>query len=149
MMPESARILTTACPNQAVPLEGCQRECGKVIRSASPRRSRYTEPSSLPPFCTVRTPGFSTGSRSGYFSGFIKAACAPFLASNGKTTCQTMKSSSQPAQHRVNLASDASTLGWPHHKDGEIYAYPKQSSSANSQKESVIVVLQESVTKTS
>ena len=36
-------------------------------------------------------------SRSGYLSSFIVAACSPSLASNGKTTCQTKKSSRKPA----------------------------------------------------
>ena len=39
----------------------------------------------------------TTGSRSGYSSGFTNAACAPSLASNGKTTCLTKKSSREPA----------------------------------------------------
>ena len=89
---QSARILAAAWPKPAVPLEDCQREYGRVIRSASPRRSRYTEPQSFPPSCKVQRPGFSTGSRSGYLSGFINAACTPSLASNGKTTCQTKQS---------------------------------------------------------
>ena len=77
--------------------------------------------------------------------------CAPSLSSNSKTTCRTKKSSgSQPAQHRVHLASGAAVLGWPRHKDERrAYACPKQSSSASSKKESVIVALQESVTKIS
>ena len=41
--------------------------------------------------------GFSTGSRPSYLSGFTNAAYAPSLASNGKTTCQTKKSSREPA----------------------------------------------------
>ena len=69
----------------------------RATRSASPRSSRYTGLSSLPPSCTVQRPGFSIGSRSDYWSGFTNAACAPFLASNGKTTCQTKKSSREPA----------------------------------------------------
>ena len=97
MMPQSARILTTACPKPAVPLEDCQREYGRVMRSASPHRSRSTEPSSFPPSCTVLRPGFSFKSRSGYWSGFTNAACAPSLASNGKTACRTKKSSRDPA----------------------------------------------------
>ena len=77
------------------------------------------EPSSFPPSCTVQRPGFSTGSRSGYFSGFIDAACAPSLVSNGKTMYQTKKSSRKPpAQHRVHLASGEGVLGWPRVKDG-------------------------------
>ena len=92
---------------------------GRVTRSASPQRSRCTGPSSFPPSCTVQRPGFSIGSRSGYWSGFTNASCAPSLESHGKTTCQTKKSSrEQAAQHRVNLASGAAALGWPRHKDG-------------------------------
>ena len=97
MMPQSARILTTARPKPAVPLEDCQREYGRAIRSASPRSSRYTGPSSLPPSCTVQRPRFSIGSRSGYWSGLTNAACAPSLALNGKTMCRTKKSSREPA----------------------------------------------------
>ena len=96
MTPQSARILTTACSKLAVPLEDCQIEYGRATRSTSPRSSRYTGPSSLPPSCTVQRPGFSIGSRSGYWSGFTNAACAPSLASNGKTTCRTKKSSREP-----------------------------------------------------
>ena len=40
----------------------CQREYGRVTRSASPQRSRYTGPSLFPPSCTVQKPGFSIGS---------------------------------------------------------------------------------------
>ena len=35
-MPQSAKILTTACPKPAVLLEDCHRECGIIIRSSSP-----------------------------------------------------------------------------------------------------------------
>ena len=96
MMPQSARILTTVCPKPAVPLEDCQREYGRATRSASPRSSRYTRPSSLPPSCTGQKPGFSIRSRSGYWSSFINAACAPSLASNGKTMCRMKKSPREP-----------------------------------------------------
>ena len=66
MMLQSARILPTARPKPAVPLKVCQKECSRIIRSASSRRFRNAEPSSFPLSCTVQTPGFSTGSRSGY-----------------------------------------------------------------------------------
>ena len=148
MMPQSARILTTARPKPAVPLEDCQREYGRAIRSASPRSSRYTGPSSLPPSCTVQRPRFSIGSRSGYWSGLTNAACAPSLALNGKTMCRTKKSSREPACpaynpscFRCSCAGLAASQGW------KTYACQKQSSSASSKKESAIVVLQESVTK--
>ena len=150
MMPQSARILTTACPKPAVPLEDCQREYGRVTRSASPQRSRYTGPSSSLSSCTVQRPGFSIRSRSGYWSGFTNAACTPSLASNGKTTCRTKKSSREPACpalspscFRCSCTGLAKPQGW------KTYACQKQSSSANSKKESAIVVFQESVTKMS
>ena len=65
MMPQSAMILTTACPKPEVPSEDSQRECSGVIHSASPRRSRNTEPSSSPPSCMAKRPAPSIGSRSG------------------------------------------------------------------------------------
>ena len=42
-------------------------------------------------------PTFSIGSRSGYWSSFTNAACAPFLASNSKSTCRMKKCSREPA----------------------------------------------------
>ena len=48
---------------------------------------------------------------------------------------------SQPAQHRVHLASGAAALGWPHQKD-ERRMHPK---SSLPQMESVIMVFQKSV----
>ena len=54
---------------------------------------------------------------------------------------------SQPAQHRVHLASGAAVLGWPRYKDRRrAHAESKRTSS---RKESAIVVLQKSVTKIS
>ena len=101
-MPQSARILTTACPKPAVPLEDCHREYGKATRSASPRSSRYTGPSSFPPSCTVQR--------------LTNAACAPQMAK--PRVERRSPQESQPAQHRVHLASGAAALGWPRHKDG-------------------------------
>ena len=73
----------------------------------------------FPPSCTVQGPRFSTGSRSGYLSSFTKAVRAPSLASNSKTIYICIKwrnpQESQPAQHRVHLASGTVALGWPHH----------------------------------
>ena len=98
----------------------------------------------------MQRPGFSIGSRSGYWSGFTNAACAPSLESNGKTTCRTKKSSREPACQawspscfRCSCAGLAMSKGW------KTYACPKQSSSASSKKKRAIVVLQESGTKTS
>ena len=90
----------------------------------------------------------SVGNRSGYWSGFIKAAFAPSLAFNGKTTCRTKKSSREPACPALSpsypwcsCAGLAISQGWKRH------ACPKLSSSASSKKESAIVALQESFTK--
>ena len=98
----------------------------------------------------MQTPGFSTGSRPGYWSAFTNAACAPSLESNGKTMCRTKKSSREPACpayspscFRCSCAGLAASQGW------KTYACLKQSSSASSKKESAIVMFQESVTKIS
>ena len=131
MMPQSARILSTAYPKPVVPLKDYQRECGRVTRSASPQRFNYTEPSSFSPSCTVQRPVFSIGSRSGYWSDFTNAACTPSSASNGKTTCRTKRSAREPACpasspscFRCSCAGLAMSQGW------KTYACPKQSSSA-------------------
>ena len=76
----AARILTTTFPKPAVSVEDCRREYGRVLHSAAPQRSRYTEPSSFQPSCTVQRPGFSTRSGSGYMRDFTSAAGAPSLA---------------------------------------------------------------------
>ena len=146
MMQQSARILTTARQKPTVPLEDCQREYGRVTRSASPQRSRYAEPSSFPPSCTVHRPGFVIGSRSGYWSGFTDAARAQSLASKGKTTCPTKKSSREPACSAESpTCSECSCAGLTWSQGWTTYACPKQSSSASSEKESAIVVLQENL----
>ena len=94
----------------------------------------------LPPPCTVQRPGFSIGSRSGYCSGFTNAACAPSLASNGKTTCRTNKSSREPAFpawspscFRCSCAGLVMSQTW------KTYACSKQSSSASSKKKSCLL----------
>ena len=84
-----------------------------------------------------------------YLSGFTNTACAPSLASLMARLRVKRRDpqESQPAQHRghfrCSCAGQATSQGW------KTYACPKQSSSAMSKKESVIVALQESVTKTS
>ena len=118
-MPQSARILTITCPKPAVAVEDCQGKYCRVTRCASPQRSNYTRPSSSPPSCTVQRPGFSIRSRSGYWSGFTNAACTASLASMARPHVEKRSpQESQPAQHRVHLASSAAALGWPRHKDG-------------------------------
>ena len=146
-MPQSARILTTACPKPTVPLEDCQREYGRVTRSASPQRSRYTGPSSFPPSCTLQRHGFSIGSRSSYWSGFTNAACAPSLPSNGKTTCRTKKSSREPAYPSYSSSCfSCSCAGLSTSQEWKTYTCQ---SSLLQRVPRRIVVLQESVSKTS
>ena len=150
MIPPVSKDLETACPKPEVPLVDCQREYGRVTRSAPPQRFRYTVPSSFPSSCTAQRRGFSIGSRSGYWSGFIYAACAPSLAPMARPRVERRShQDSQPAQHRVHLASDAFALGWPCSQGWKMCACPEHSSSASSKKENAIAVLQESVTKTS
>ena len=118
MMPQSARILTTVCPIQPF-LRKTVRGYGTITRSASPRRSRHTELSPFLPSCTAQRPGFSTGSRSGYLSGFVNAVCAPSLHQMARLrVTQRRPQEIQPAQHRAHLASGAAALDWPRHKDG-------------------------------
>ena len=94
-------------------------------------------------------PGVSIGSRSGYCSGSTNAACASPLASNGKTTCQT-KFSREPACPTQSPSCVRCSFAWPATSQGcKTYACPKQSSSASSKTEIMILVLQERVTKTS
>ena len=118
-MPQSAMILTTACPKPAVPLEDCQRECCRVIHSASPRRSRYTESSSFPPSCTAKRPGSSIGSRPGPFSYFINKLTLRHLHQMARLCVKRRgRPEIQPAHHKAHGVSGAVSLGWPRHKDG-------------------------------
>ena len=131
----------------------CGRLSKRVWQSYSLRLSTKIQVyrlSSFPPSCTVQRPGFSIGSRSGCWSSFTNAACAPSLPSNGKTTCKTKNSSREPAcpayspsYFKCSCAGQATSQRWKR------FACPEQSSSASSKKESAIVVLQESITKTS
>ena len=114
-----SRMMTTTCPKLAVPLEDCQREYGRVTCSTSPQKSRYMGPLSFTPSCMVQRPGFSIGSRSGYLSGFTNSTCTLSLASKARLRVERRSpQESQPAQHRVHLASGAVALGWSRHKDG-------------------------------
>ena len=100
-------------------MEDCQREYDRVMRSASPQRSRYTGPSSFPPSCTVRKPGFSIESRSA--AGAVSPtllALHPWHQMARRRVERRSPQESQPAQHRVHPASGADALGWPRHEDG-------------------------------
>ena len=59
--------------------------------------SLHKELSSVLPSYSVQRSGSYAGRRSGSLSMFTSAVYDPFLASNGKTECQTKKSSSEPA----------------------------------------------------
>ena len=119
MIPQSARISTTTCPKPAVPLEDFQRECGRVTRSASPQRSRYTGPSSFPPSVRCRDLGFL--SEADQATGAVSPtllALQPWHQMARPRVERRIPQESQPAQHSVNLASSAAALGWPRFKDG-------------------------------
>ena len=119
MMPQSARILTTARPKPAFPLEDCQREYGRITPSASPQRSRYTRPSSLPPSCRgSRCRDLDSLSEADQATGtvFTNGACAPSLASNGKTTCRTKRRAILPSIESI-MPQVQLRWGWPRHKN--------------------------------
>ena len=118
MMPQSARILTTACPKPAVPLEDCQREHGRATLSASPRNSRLTGPSSLSPSCTV----WSLGSLS-EADPATGAVLQTLLALHHWHQMARPRverrghQESQPAHQSVHLVLGPGALGWPRHKN--------------------------------
>ena len=68
-------------------------------------RPRYTQPSSFPSSSTLRRPGFSVGSRSGYLSGFTNLACAPSVASwqDFVSNEQVLKTASLPSIQSILL----------------------------------------------
>ena len=105
MTPQSVSILTPASPKSAVPLEDSfQREYGRVIRRASPRRSRYTQQSSFPPSCTVLRSRFSTGSRSGSLSSFITLlALYPWRWQDYVVNKEVVKKASLPSTESILL----------------------------------------------
>ena len=79
-MPQSARILTSACPKPAVPWEDCQRGYGRVTRSASPQRQLHIH-------CRTSSYPFSSSSptrlsfKEEIFPGFVQL----FVISSGFT----------------------------------------------------------------
>ena len=144
-MPQSARILTPACPKPAVPLEDCQQEYGRVIRSASPRRSRYTEPSSFPLLLYGAHPWVLCRKQIRLLERFHQRRLRSILG----IQWQDYVSNEEVLKHRVHLAFRCICVGLATPQVWKTYACPKQSSSASSKKESMTVVLQESVTKAS
>ena len=119
MTPQSARILTIACPKPAISLEDCHREYGRPTRSASPRRSGYTGPSSFPP--PVRCRDLGSLSEADQATGAVSSTLLvlhPWHQMARPRVERRSPQESQPAQRRVHLASGAAALGWPRHKDG-------------------------------
>ena len=148
MMPQSARIVTTACPKPAVSLEDRQKEFDRVTRSASPQRARYTQGRrrSHP---SVRCRDLGSLSEADQATGAVSPTLLALHSWHQMARPRVERRSpqeSQPAQHRVHFLQVQ--LRWAGHVT-KIYACPEQSSSARSKKKSAIVVLQESVTKIS
>ena len=114
MMPQSARILITACPKPTVSFEDCQREFGRVTQSASPQRSRYTGPS-------VWCRDLGSLSEADQPTGAVSTTLLvlhPWHQMARPRVERRSPQESKPAEHRVHLASGAAALGWPRHKDG-------------------------------
>ena len=113
-MPQSARTLITACPKPTVSFEDCQREFSRVTQSASPQRSRYTGPS-------VWCRDLGSLSEADQPTGAVSTTLLVLHPWHQRARPRVERRSpqeSQPAEHRVHLASGAAALGWPRHKDG-------------------------------
>ena len=150
IMPQSARILATACPKPAVPLKDCQREFGRVTRAPplhkDPRIQGRRRSHLL---CGAET-WVLYRKQIRLLERFHQRFLRSILGIKWQDHIRTKKSSREPACpayspscFRCSYAGLATSQGW------KTFACPKQSSSASSKKESAIVVLQESVTKIS
>ena len=113
-MPQSARILTSACLKPAVSLEDSQRKYGRVTRSTSPQTSKYTGP---PVRCRDLGSLSEADQATGAVSPTLLALHSWHQMARPLVELRSPQES-QPAQHRVHLASGAAALGWPCHKDG-------------------------------
>ena len=123
MIPQSTRILTTACPKPAVPLEDCQREYGRVIRLASPQRSRYTGPSSFPPSYTVQIFQSAADQATGAVSPTLPAL-HPWHQMARPRVERRNPQESQPGKHRVHLCFKCSCAGLATSQGWKTYACP-------------------------
>ena len=119
MMPQSARILITACPKPAVPFEHCQEGIAESI--APPL---HKDPGiqgrrrSHPP---VRCGDLGSLSEADQATGVVLPTLLALNPWNRVARPRVKRRSpqeSQPALDRVHLASGAAALGWPRHKDG-------------------------------
>ena len=97
MMLQSARILTTALSKAS---SSFGRLSKRVWQSMAPPLHKDSDIQSRrrsQPPVRCRHPGSLSEADQATCAVFINASCAPSLASNGKTTCQTKKSSREPA----------------------------------------------------
>ena len=118
MMPQSARILTTACPKPAVPLEDCQSMAKPLSPPLHEAPGIQGRRRSHPP---VRRRDLGSLSEADQATGAVSLtllALHPWHQMARPRVEQRSPLESQPTQHRVYLASGAAALGWPRHKDG-------------------------------
>ena len=118
-MTQSAKILTTACPEPAISLEDCQRQYGRVTRSASSKDPGIQgRRRSHPP---VRCRDLGSLSEADQATGAVSSTLLVLHLRHQMARPRVERRSpeeSQPAQHRVHLASGAAALGWPRCTDG-------------------------------
>ena len=119
MMPQSARILTTACTKPAF-LWKTVRE--SMAESRAPPLHKdpgiHSRRRSRPP---VRCRDLGSLSKADRATGAVSPtllALHPWYQMARLRVEGRSPEESQPAQHRVHLASGAAALGWPSHKDG-------------------------------
>ena len=92
---------------------------GRVIRSAFPQRSRYTEPSSFPP--PVRCRNLGSLLEADQATGAVSLTLLALHSWHQMTRPRVSRRSPQKgqySQHRVHLASVAAVLDCPRHKNG-------------------------------
>ena len=113
-MPQSARILTTACPKPEVPLVDCQREYGS--HSFRPSTKIQICRAVVVPILLIRRRDVGSLSEADQATGAVlptKLALHPWHQRARPRVERRSPQDSQPAQHRVHLASGAAALGWP------------------------------------
>ena len=118
-MPQSAWILTTACPKPAVPLEGCQREYGS--HSFRPSTKIQICRAVVVPILLIRRRDVGSLSEADQATGAVSPTLLvlhPWHQMARPRVERRSPQESQPAQHGVHPASGAAALGWPRHKDG-------------------------------
>ena len=164
-MPQSARILTPACPKPAVPLDDCQREYGSHSLHLS-TKIPVNRADIIPTLLYGAETWILYQKQIRLLERFHQRFLCSILGIKWQdhvSNKEVLKRASLPTRESILLhvqlhwnghitrmedvcmprAGLATSHGW------KMYTCPKQSSSANSKKESAIVVLQESITKIS